>query len=248
MTVHASGRHRTRRRTRRTLLALGVVIAVLAGVNLVDRFGPAHVGLVLGPAVAVALVVLARKAGLSWDDLGMARRSWGKGALYAVGAVILVAGVYAAGAAVPLTRAAFLDVRYRLHPGSALFTALVLIPLGTVLLEEVAFRGVLLGLVRHHRGTAWATGVSSGLFGLWHVLPSLRLSRANHAVGSLVGAGAGGKVLGILIAVGFTAVAGLIFCELRRRSGSVLAAAGLHWATNALGVVVATLLWTMRLA
>ena len=229
-------------------MTLALVIAVLVGVNVADRFGPPHSGLVIGPLVAVALVVLARRAGLSWDDLGLARRSWRRGAVYAAAAATLVAGGYAVGAALPETRPAFLDARYHLPPASALVTALLVIPLSTVLLEEVAFRGVLLGLVRHHRGTAWATGVSSSLFGLWHILPSLRLNKANHAVGALVGGGGGARFLVVAAVVGFTAVAGLVFCELRRRSGSLIAAAGLHWATNALGVVAATLVWTLRLA
>ena len=38
-----------RRHGRRTLTAIAVVIAVLAGVNVLDRFGPAHTGLVVGP-------------------------------------------------------------------------------------------------------------------------------------------------------------------------------------------------------
>jgi len=236
------------RRGRRTLVAIALVIAVLVGVNLADRFGPPHAGLVIGPLVAAALLVVARRAGLSWDDLGLARRSWRRGAAYAAVAVTLVAGGYAVGAALPETRPAFLDARYHLPPASALVTALLVIPLSTVLLEEVAFRGVLLGLVRHHRGTAWATGVSSSLFGLWHILPSLRLNKANHAVSALVGAGGGARFLVVAAVVAFTAVAGLVFCELRRRSGSLIAAAGLHWATNALGVVAATLVWTLRVA
>jgi membrane protease YdiL (CAAX protease family) len=36
----------------------------------------------------------------------------------------------------------------------------------------------------------------------------------------------------------FTAAAGVLFCELRRRSGSLLAPIGLHWAVNGLGVLV----------
>jgi membrane protease YdiL (CAAX protease family) len=40
----------------------------------------------------------------------------------------------------------------------------------------------------------------------------------------------------------FTAAAGCLFCELRRRSGSLLAPMGLHWATNALGYLFAFLL------
>jgi membrane protease YdiL (CAAX protease family) len=47
----------------------------------------------------------------------------------------------------------------------------------------------------------------------------------------------------VLAAVVFTALAGLLLAELRRRSGSILAAAGLHWAVNALGVLVAAILF-----
>jgi uncharacterized protein len=52
----------------------------------------------------------------------------------------------------------------------------------------------------------------------------------------------------VLAAVGFTALAGVLLCELRRRSGSLLAAAGLHWATNGLGLLVGAALGAMRLA
>jgi membrane protease YdiL (CAAX protease family) len=221
------------------------ILGLLLLVNVVDALGPARAGLVLGPAVAFALVALARRAGLSWDDLGLGRRSWRKGAMYGALGVVAVGVVYGAGALLlPAVRTAFLDDRYHLRPGPALLTALVVVPLGTVLIEEIAFRGVLLALVRHHRGTAWASGISSGLFGLWHVLPSFRLDDANHAVGAVLGHGELARAAVVAGVVAFTAVAGLVFCELRRRSGSVLASAGLHWATNGLGVVVAAALWS----
>jgi len=151
--------------------------------------------------------------------------------------------VYAVGAALPLTRDAFRDSRYHLDWQHALLTAFVLIPLGTVLFEEVAFRGVLWGLLRRARGTAVATIVSSALFGLWHVLPSLHLSADNQAIGSTVGHGTSGQALSVLGTVLFTGLSGVVFCELRRRSGSLLASAGLHWATNALGVLTAAAIW-----
>jgi len=68
-----------------------------------------------------------------------------------------VAVVFAVGAALPQTRDAFRDARYHLDWQHALLTAFVLIPLGTVLFEEVAFRGVLWGLLRRAHGTATAT-------------------------------------------------------------------------------------------
>ena len=222
---------------------LGAAVLLLAAFTATHYAAPKPVPVIAAPLVAVALLVLARRAGLTWDDLGLGRLSWRRGAAYGLTAVAAVATVYAMAAVLPVTRAAFLDVRYHLPTASALVTAFVIIPVGTVLLEEIAFRGVILGLVRRHRGAVWATVVSSVLFGLWHIVPSLRLNETNPAVEAVVGSGIGARVAVIAAVVGFTALAGVLFCELRHRSGSLLAAAGLHWATNGLGVVVATVLW-----
>jgi CAAX protease family protein len=234
---------RLRRRSRRLPLTLAIVIAVLAAVGALQGFLPLTSRLALAPVVALGLIGLGRWAGLSWDDLGLAAGSWRRGAMYGGVAVVLVAAVYAVGAALPLTRMAFLDARYQLSPGPALVTALVVIPLRTVLLEEVAFRGVLLGLLHRHRSGLWASLISSILFGLWHVLPSLHLHEANRAVTAAVGQGAGARLVVVLAVVAFTGLAGMLFCELRRRSTSLLASVSLHWGTNGIGLLLAALLW-----
>jgi membrane protease YdiL (CAAX protease family) len=82
------------------------------------------------------------------------------------------------------------------------------------------------------------------LFGLWHVLPSLGLAGDNQAVGDAVGKGTAGQVLSVLGTVLFTGLSGVVFCELRRRSGSLLASAGLHWATNGIGVLTSAAVWS----
>ena len=119
----------------------------------------------------------------------------------------------------------------------ALATALLVIPLATVIPEELAFRGLLWGLLRREHGTTVATVVSSLLFGLWHVLPALGGGPANDAVIDVVGDGALGTTLRVLGTVLFTATAGVVFCELRRRSDSLLAPILLHWAVNGVGVI-----------
>nr|WP_296774449.1 type II CAAX endopeptidase family protein [Rhodococcus sp. (in: high G+C Gram-positive bacteria)] len=86
------------------------------------------------------------------------------------------------------------------------------IPVGTVVTEELIFRGVF---------DAVSPAMSPVFFGLWHVHP------ARAAGDSVVGTVAG------------TFAAGLLFSWLRRRSGSVLAPALLHWAVNASGAVLA---------
>ncbi len=202
-----------------------------------------HATLVAGPVCAVVLPLIGRTAGLSWQDMGLGRGTWRPGLRWAGAEIGIVAVVIAGAAALPLTRDAFRDTRYHLNLGGALLDAFVLIPVGTVLLEEVAFRGVLWGLLRRARGTATATVVSSLLFGLWHALPSLGLASANQAISGTVGSGRSAEVVTVLGTMGFTALAGVVFCELRRRSGSLLAPAGLHWAVNGLAVLASAAVW-----
>jgi len=223
-------------------LAVVVTIVILVVVNIVD-VRVQHAALVVGPVCAAVLLGLARLAGLSWQELGLGPGTWRRGMKWAGVIIGIAAVVLAAGAALPLTRDAFRDSRYHLDLGHALLTAFVLIPIGTVLLEEVAFRGVLWGLLRRIGGTAVATGVSSALFGLWHILPSLGLATDNEAIGSAVGQGRSAQVIAVLGTVLFTAASGVVFCELRRRSGSLLAPAALHWAVNGLSVLASAAVW-----
>lgn len=227
---------------RPALLATAMVVVGLVGLNVAN-----HVlhwnSLWLGPAGAVALIAYARFSGLTWAQLGLARGTHASGLRWGAGVIAAVALVYLAGLAIPSTRSAFLDARYHLPPASALFTAFVIIPLGTVLLEEVAFRSVLWGfLARHARMWQVVLG-SSLLFGLWHVLPAAS-SVGNKAVAAaLVGFGPLAKYVLIAGTVAFTALGGVVAAELRRRSGSLLASLGMHWATNALGVLFGLLAW-----
>ena len=49
----------------------------------------------------------------------------------------------------------------------------------------------------------------------------------------------------VLATVAFTTVAGIVFAELRRHTGSLAAPIGLHWATNGLGVLAAARVWAV---
>jgi membrane protease YdiL (CAAX protease family) len=81
------------------------------------------------------------------------------------------------------------------------------------------------------------------LFGVWHVLPSLGLATNNEAITGTVGTGRSAQATTVLATVLFTALSGVVFCEVRRRSGSILASAGLHWATNGLAVLASSAVW-----
>ncbi|ARF57141.1 CPBP family intramembrane glutamic endopeptidase [Streptomyces gilvosporeus] len=222
-------------------IILACVLTVLIVTNLAESGylpspGPAHVLPIL-----LALVLL---SGLVWwaggtrDDIGLGAGTIRRGAAWALALTGIVAALYLIAALVPWTRALFPDRRTAHLDGGELAVLLgVRVPLGTVLLEEYGFRGVLYGLLRRYGGTAAATAASSLLFGLWHVLPTLRPAGRSTAFAPLPVHLPGGAVtVGTFL---FTTAAGVLFCELRRRSNSLLAPMGLHWATNALGYLTA---------
>jgi membrane protease YdiL (CAAX protease family) len=228
-----------------TAVAVAVVLLVLAATNVWVHLGPSRVHLGSGPLAAVLLLLVGRKAGLAWPEMGLGRQALLRGALVGLVAAGVVAIVYVVALAVPFTRGAFRDTRYRIGPGAALYTSLVAIPLGTVVFEEVAFRGVLWGLLARDFGALAATAASACLFGLWHVLPAMDLARANTSVQGRTAAGRRRAAITVLATIAFTTVAGIVFAELRRRTGSLAAPAGLHWATNGLGVLAAARVWAV---
>jgi membrane protease YdiL (CAAX protease family) len=246
--------HEATRRRRLALIAKGrrarlaatvVVVFALAGVNVAN-----HVlgwdTMWLGPVGAVALLAFARWQGLTWHQLGLARHTHARGIRWGLGVIGVVAMVYLAGILLPSTRTAFLDARYHLPPAGALFTAFVMIPVGTILLEEVAFRSVLWGFLSRHARMWQVLVASSVLFGFWHVFPAMASATGNEAIGSAVAAlGPFAKVAVVGGTVVFTALGGVLAGELRRRSGSIFASVGMHWATNSLGVLFGVLAWRL---
>jgi uncharacterized protein len=221
-------------------IVLASVLAVLIVVNLADNGRLPSLGLVNAVLAIAVLTGIVWWAGGTRDDVGLGAGTLRRGALWASVLIGVVALVYLIAALLPFTRGLFTDRRTgHLSGGQLALRVLVEVPLGTVLLEEFAFRGVLYGLIRRYRGTVSATVASSLLFGLWHVLPSLHLTSQKPALSALFGDSPAGAVIADLGAVLFTSAAGVLFCELRRRSDSVLAPIGLHWATNALGYIAA---------
>ena len=112
---------------------------------------------------------------------------------------------------------------------------LIRIPLGTALSEELIFRGALLGLYLRRRTFLRAALFSSLAFGLWHVVTAMGSVQSN-AAGEVLASPAA-QVAGVAATVVATGAAGMVFCWLRRRSGSVLAPALTHAALNGLAVV-----------
>lgn len=226
----------------RVYVDIAVVVVVLALTNLIAHFTTAWAGVATVPVAAVALVVLVRSRGLGWAELGLGREHWRSGAGYALAAVAAVLAVLAVGAVLPWTRPMFLNNHYATISG-ALVASMIIIPVQTVIPEELAFRGVLQGTLNRAWGFRGVAAAGSLLFGLWHIATSLGLTSSNVGFTRLFGGGVAGMLAGVTLAVFATGVAGFVFSWLRRRSGSLLAPIALHWSLNGMGALAAALVW-----
>ena len=192
---------------------------------------PEDAGLPLNLLFVALLVFVGRRAGLSWDLMGARRATVGKG--LRVGAVVAVPAMFvvAIAAFVPATREFLADDRFiGVGQGMALYESLVRIPFGTSLAEEIAFRGVMLGLLLAWTSPLRASLLTAVLFGFWHILPALDALRTN-VVGELA-PGSAGTVSGVVGQVLVTGLAGLGFAWLRFRGNSIATPVIVHWAIN----------------
>jgi membrane protease YdiL (CAAX protease family) len=212
--------------TRRRLVSLAASSAglVLWGNVVVPRLpaGPV-VRAAVNAAGAAAALSVALGRGYGRRELGLAPPAWTAGARLGGPAAGAVLGALA----VLLTTS---HGRAALAAGAQDRTALragLTIPGGTVLAEEVAFRGVLQAMAERRLPPRDAMAWCATTFSLWHFAGAVR-SRSGPSAGVLVdllATGAAGVVLGLL----------------RRRSGSVLAPVLLHLATNSGGLVAAAI-------
>jgi uncharacterized protein len=183
------------------------------------------------------LVCLALGAGASFGDLGLGRADASTGLRWGLAIAGVVAVGLAVGIALPPTRGLFHDQRVADLSGAGLaYEALVRIPLGTALFEEIAFRGVLLALLLRLTSTIPAVAVSSALFGLWHILPTISALRANDLAEGI--AATFGAVVGAVVVTG---IGGVLLCALRLHTGSLVAPVVAHTATNSLAIAAAFL-------
>lgn len=214
-----------------------VVILALILVNVVNnRLAPQSHYFLWAIAGSVLFLAIGLLDGNSLQDMGLGFTYLLPGLIWAAISIGVVTAVYVIGSVFKKTRRAFHDERIReLSAGRLVFQALIEVPFGTVLFEEIAFRAVLFSMLARRFGVVTAIVISAFLFGIWHVLPSVGTHEQNPALGSVVGQGRRGNILAILASVLTTTIAGAVFTLMRIVSGSVIAPMGLHWATNGLG-------------
>ena len=219
---------------RRTLL---LTIAALLAYNLARGFGAFgnHAGVIV---LVGAIVAIARAGGISRSELGLEPKNLVRGAQFGLAALAATIAVLLLVAAIPATSGFLDDARAKVsgaHLGYEIFVSIFLV---TVLPEELAFRGLLLAAGRRSWSDLRAVTVSSVLFGLWHISPTLGTMSANRQLADRSTLGTVGVVLG---SVAVTTVAGFAFSWLRLRSHSLIAPIVAHWATNSVALIVAWL-------
>lgn len=216
---------------------IAAVAALLALSNVVSTLYLTGWAYVPWNLAIAALVLLLGSKVLSLHDMGFTNwrtgAAWG-GVLFAVTSVVLSVAIL-----LPVFDELFRD---RIAGESAWkwgYVALIRIPFGTVLLEEVAFRAVLPALFSRRVGVVAGSVVASLCFALWRVLPVLHSDSSHNTIERWLGQGAVGTTAGLIWAMVGTFVGGLCWCFVRYRSGSVLASFIGHLATSSMAYTIA---------
>jgi len=212
--------------------AIAGVLVTMIGFQGLTRGVEGAPYVVAGVSATVGIASVAWKHGLSWTDIGLGHSTWVTGLVWSLGIVLIVGTVIGIAGAIPRLHHLFADDRITEVSGAETARkALLDIPFGTVLIEEFAFRGVMLALVTTLTSTTWAVVVTSVLFGLWHVSPAMEMHDSHNATSGSPWT----TVVGTVIVTGLSGVG---FALLRLFTGSLFPPAALHWAANGTGVVV----------
>jgi membrane protease YdiL (CAAX protease family) len=215
------------------VVAIGATL--LAHNVLVHRVLPPRFHPLAGAVTTGVIFGLSRAAGATVRELGLEAETFGRG--------IRVGSAAGAAVGTGITAAMLLPAGRRYFARSApattskrrmAYDTAIRIPWMTAAFEEMAFRGVLYGLLEHRFSKPVALAGSTAAFAAWHVLPALP--------------GAGGvqdtwdtsrPALAVLGSVAVTGAAGLAFGLLRAQTGSVVAPFLVHSATNVGGYTAA---------
>lgn len=219
-----------------TGIELAAAVIVGASNLLLNRVVPRPLQVPAALAAAGGLVLLARHAGATASQLGLAREDVRQGLRTGLAAGIPIGVVAALGAFVPWTAPFFRDERIvRADMLEAAHELLVRLPLATVVAEELIFRGALEAVFSQRRSAAGAALISAGMFGAWHVLPALDRIHSNPGISGVHGGSKAKQAMVVVSICATTSATGLALSWLRKRSASLIAPIVVHFAANAGG-------------
>ncbi len=152
-------------------------------------------GMLAAAGSSIGLLAVARSAGLTADDLGLGAQTAPRGVTVAGGAAAAAVTSYGLLLRTRWAAAVFDDDRLPADWRPALVEAFAVIPLQTVWLEEIGYRGVLPALIERDHGPRAAAVASAALFGLSHVRPAVEFehARRREESGSTAGRGRGNR-------------------------------------------------------
>jgi membrane protease YdiL (CAAX protease family) len=214
----------------------GIVLASIALNVVTNSVLPARLHIPVSLATAVGVSLLGMKAGVTLEDQGMSRRHVPGGIAHGLAASAPIAFALAAASRHRDLRRLYQEQSIEsASPHRALYEALVRIPFGTALPEEVIFRGTSMALLARRRSPAATILVSSALFGLWHIAPT---AQRIHELPHVRRRPKSYQLAHIAASVAATALAGVALGCLRLRSGSIIAPWLAHTTANATGYVI----------
>jgi membrane protease YdiL (CAAX protease family) len=192
--------------------------------------------------VCLALVWTAvhRYLNLSRSEIGVTRRGFGKSFLWGL--------AFTAAVILPLVLALkFLPVTgLKIGPPrldgitSATIWSRVFfrIPLGTVLFEEMLFRGIFFGYLKRRQTPVRAVLISSLFFAFWHIVPAYEVVSYNFRIGSIL--------LGVIywvVGMAGAFIAGLGFAFIRKRTDNLAGCLLAHYLINSLTLTIIYVSW-----
>lgn len=217
------------------LVAVALSSVVVVYNNAINRWDPFHRVAYVPLNIAFAFVAIAAAVKLDVSATGIGL-SGDTGDVPLPSALV---GLFALGAfALAVSRRGYLIADKRvagMQGGVLVWYVFVRIPIGTALVEETIFRGVLFAVWQKVGASDVGAALSSSIaFGLWHIAPTIIGLRMNdpHATNNKVR-------VSVLGAVGLTTVAGLGLTWLRVWSGGLLGPVLLHAGVNSAGALAA---------
>lgn len=217
---------------------IALIVLILLYGTVLARLVPKRFHLFLNIFIAFVAIILGYGFGLNAYAMGIDFGHIGSGIMVAfiASAIIFIGTIIIA--LIPKLRDFFIGDNLAQASGKLIsFEAVIRIPFSTALVEEVLFRGVLLGLLLSHYNTLVALLYASIAFGLWHIFPTIATLEQNDATSSIVNGKKRRATVGVIGAVVITTIAGMFFGWLRILANSIIAPWIVHWSINASGVV-----------
>ena len=208
------------------LVVFGNAAGIAAGPNVVTVSWAA---IAQSAGTVLIVIVASRWCGLTWAEAGIGRTNLLRSSLIGAGIGLGLAGTVLlaleAGAQLG-TPISYLPLRGA-SISAVLFHALVGLLLQTAIPEELAFRGLMLGLLMRKLTPIRATLVTSGLFVAWHVVVQVQTLAVTNFASAWQIVPAMGLAFAALFAGGVT------FAVLRLRTGNLAASVVAHWLFDA---------------